>query len=150
MIRPLRVAHRRIFGILAVALPVTIAAGLVARRPQESHLAEVKSEPAQVLKRVPSQKRAFALIFRRDSGSQGGIRTVLQASTSLNEPDLLAYWTNESRPGEALPAGSVLLGAVVPGRVSSVSLPEGQEGRVVLYSLAHHEVVDSAVPGSRP
>jgi hypothetical protein len=74
---------------------------------------------------------------------------VLLPVEALAEPDLLLYWA-ASVPGEdALPADAQLLGAFNPGK--AFALPSGgNAGSLVLYSLAHHRVLDTAALEKRP
>ena len=70
---------------------------------------------------------------------------VLQPTQPPGEPDLLLYWVSTTPTGHNLPADARFLGAFVPGRAIPFP-PEASPnaGYLVLYSLAHKTITDSA------
>jgi hypothetical protein len=148
MIQPLRTVHRRAFVALAVVLPIILAVGLGGRRPLLYSTSQAAEVPAsgRLLKAADRlwQKHAIRTAFYRDSNSPSQIYVVLTAAPKLGEPDLLLYWTNHEVQGETLPAEARLLGPVVSGRAFVLPQNTGQTTLLVLYSLAHEAVVDTA------
>ena len=148
MIQPLRTVHRRAFVALAVVLPIILAAGLGARRPRlhpGARAAEISAsahlrETANMLWR----KHAIRTTFYGDSNSPPQIYVVLKPTQELGEPDLLLYWTDNQVQGETLPAQARLLGTFAPGMAFALPQNTVQTGHLVLYSLAHQVVVDTA------
>jgi hypothetical protein len=62
----------------------------------------------------------------------------------LNEPDLLLYWSVDPPSGDSLPASARLVGHFIAGK-PSVLLPNvDRSGYLVLFSLAHRTVFDTA------
>ena len=148
MIQPLRTVHRRAFVALAVVLPIILAVGFGARRPRlypSARAAEI-SASAHLQKTSASLWRKYPTetAFYGDSNSPSQIYVVLTAAPELGEPDLLLYWTNHEVQGETLPAEARLLGPFVSGRAFALPHNTGQTSLLVLYSLAHQVVVDTA------
>jgi len=70
---------------------------------------------------------------------------ILLPTKGLNGPDLLLYWVSNTPTGSNLPADAHLLGQFVPGR--PIPFPpevNSQRGYLVLYSLAHSAITDTA------
>lgn len=71
----------------------------------------------------------------------------LQASEDLALPDVLLYWRAQSTGADALDGTERLLGSFFGDeaiRYSLEGLPEKPGGQLLLYSLAHKQVVASA------
>jgi len=143
MIQSLRVAHRRAFLALAFALPLVLLVGLGARRQMSSNSAElpatfrlVKSE-ADVWK-----KHSQPVAFYAHSQNLSQIY-VSVTELPLTDPDLLLYWSHEHEPANSLSADAQLLGPIAPGRPYPLD-SNLKSGYLVLYSLAHQQVVDVA------
>lgn len=147
MIQPLRTAHRRIFIVLAGVLPVILGAGLRVRPhvPLATPDAVTGNQFSVRLSQPTAAwaKDSFDLEFYSEPGGPKGVRIVLKPHRGLNEPDLLLYWTSQASTDAPDLNGANLLGPFRPS--ISYSLPTGTErGSLVLYSLAHHEIVDVA------
>jgi hypothetical protein len=148
MIRPLRQRHRVIVCTLGVLLPVALAAGLAARKPVPMaanlplELAGQRNDFAKVVWTKtdlwPGQHILTSL--RRDAAGSGAVELMFR---DLAKPDVLVYWAaGKESAGEGWPDNARLLGALsnraplpIPGEV------RGEAGRLLLYSLADHEVV---------
>lgn len=142
MIHPLRRRHRYVFLALAAILPSTAFVGLTGRKPVPPSLSlppalgAAKPSGQEVWRRADLfglNKITARLLRGEDRG------THIELTGDLAAPDLLIYWSANSA-GADLPADAVLLGrfgqrAVVPANL------HGRSGRLVLYSLANHEVV---------
>ena len=144
MIQPLRAAHRRTFAALAVALPAIFVAGLLVRHPETpAQSTQGSAAPAAGKKAFESdhlfRHRIQTMIFADAAGRAVELRPV----EDLQAPDLLLYW---SASGDDV-AHATLLGAFEPGR--RYRLP-ASGGRLLLYSLAHRELVDAAALEAMP
>ena len=144
MIHSRRRAHRRIFAVLAVGIPVLLASGLLLR-PEVPPLPgdgaslftaagfERGETPAGV--DVAAGARRFAL-HRSEEDARS---VVLAPRDDLLRPDLLVYWTAQAVE-DALPPDAVLVGSLAGTAPRRLTLPRA-EGRLALYSLGHREVV---------
>ena len=146
MIQPLRTVHRQAFIALAALLPMIVAAALIARhqfptlRPATSRI----PQDAIRLKQASATwtKNSFDTEFYSEAKNPSGVLAVLKTRRDLDAPDLLLYWSQSEANSSDLNAAR-LLGSFVAGK--SYSLPAGTDGgTLVLYSLAHREIVDSA------
>ena len=62
-------------------------------------------------------------------------------------PDVLVYWLEDDLPVPESLDDARLIGKLAPGRRNSLDLPPeaaGPSGQIVLYSLAHREVLGAA------
>lgn len=146
MIQPLRTLHRRMFILLAGVLPVILGAGLMAR-----HHVQLAKADTPTTKQSSKHLHQGTVVWAKNtfdteiySGlvNPRAVQFSLKPFRDLDEPDLLLYWT--SQPGTDSPdlPGAHLLGPFRPGEL--YSLPTGtRQPFLVLYSLAHHEVVDT-------
>jgi hypothetical protein len=152
MILPLRQRHRRMFSVLAVALPVALVLGIAARRPVPTSASlpgGISGEP----RRFPASQWTRDDLFTkipihvalvRERIDSGQFAVELSAPRNFARPDLLVYWiVGSSTVPDAVPDNAVLLGSFT----SSLPLPfstsqSPSNGMLILYSLADHEVVD--------
>jgi hypothetical protein len=142
MIQPLRTAHRRVFLALAFALPIVLLIGLGARRQLSSNPAELSASFHLVKSRADFwKKHGLQTAFYINSDSPPQIYLSI-TELELPEPDLLLYWSHEDG-ANSLSAGAQLLGAIAPGRPFPLD-SSLKSGYLVLYSLAHQQVVDVA------
>jgi hypothetical protein len=153
MIQPLRTVHRRTFVVLGFVLPAILVVGLGARRPQRhaSAIAAQVPDSAQLVRKSDSlwQRHAMQTQFYRDPRKQE-IYAVLLPAQELNQPDLLLYWAANAQQGESLPTDAQLLGSFTAGK--ALVLPSGAQrgGHLILFSLAHQAVADTATVESLP
>jgi hypothetical protein len=146
MIQPLRALHRHAFIVLAALLPTILVAALIARHQIPTVRPAIFSIPQDAipLKQASAtwNKNGFNTEFYSEPKNPSGVLAVLKARRDLEEPDLLLYWSQADANSPDLNAAR-LLGSFVAGR--SYSLPAGTDGgTLVLYSLAHREIIDSA------
>ena len=148
MIRPLRQRHRKIVCTLGVLLPIAFATGLVARKP----VPVAASLPLELAGRAndfgkvvwtktdiwPAQRIITSL--RQDSTGSVALELMIR---DLAKPDVLVYWAaGREAAVEGLPDNARLLGAL--SNRSPLPIPadvRGESGRLLLYSLADHELV---------
>jgi len=124
---------------LALVVPALLVAALAARRP------------------VPTDPQAAGLLARdaawqsrearrvADGVELVGLAVRLDRALFDTRPDVLAYWSAErTTTGGAWPGQAHLLGSAADGLEGFLRLPEQAaetDGWLVLYSLAHAEVV---------
>ena len=155
MILPLRRLHRRMFAVIGILLPVTFVAGIATRKP------------------IPTTAPSNALLASRQAFSQGGwdrsdlftnvavrvqllhdaantnrIALQLSAPKDLVKPDLLVYWLPaESLLKDNIPDDAVLLGAFVSDQpLPMPRIGAEKAGRLILFSLADHEIIGVSKP----
>lgn len=153
MIQPLRTMHRRVFVALALALPAILAVGLGARHPHQRLSAPAAQLPnsARLLRKSDRlwQKHAMQSELYSDSEHPGDIYLVLNpvaldTAQETIEPDLLLYWSAEQPQGDSVPDHARLLGPFIAGKVFNLPMSLGRAGYLVLFSLPHHTVFDTA------
>ena|SRR5208283_1720197 len=148
MIQPLRTVHRRVFVGLALVLPAILLVGLGARhpRPRWSVPAAQLPNSAHLLRKSDTlwQKQTIRSEFYSDSDRPGDIYVVLHTAQEAIEPDLLLYWSTDQPQGDSVPARAQLLGAFIAGKVFTLPMSLGRTGYLVLFSLPHHTVFDTA------
>ena len=123
MTRPLRRAHQSIWLALAAILPALLAAGLALRPPQGMDERVVD----RITLRLPNGTEMVA-----DSRELWG--------SAVEMPDPLVYW---SKTAAKSLAEARLVGSLQQGRRAALPLPVSS-GYLLLYSLAHREVLASA------
>ena len=160
MIRPLRQRHRYTMIALGVFLPIAFALGIAARKPVPSmnllpailvalpqKFAATEWERADLFVKSPIRVRLL-----REESSLGRFAVEFSASNDFVKPDLMVYWVaGDSNITDALPDTAQLLGAF--NISSALILPadfKTKNGRLVLYSLADHEVVEVSQPFPLP
>jgi len=146
MIQPLRTAHRSIFLALAALLPTLIAAGVSSRRariangmPPMPSLSAVLADSGSIFW---NNTRMAAQVYP-DSANPDSARLLVNPSGEVRDPDLLIYGAGHDVSKEADLSDAHLLGSLSAGK--SISVSRAQQGRfLVMYSLAHRVVVDTA------
>ncbi len=123
MTRPLRRAHRFTWLALAVALPSLFAAGLALR-------------PAQ----VADERIVDRITLRLPNGTEMVADSRELWGNAVAAPDPLVYWSESG--GKSLNRAQ-LAGSLQQGRRSAIPVPSSG-GYLLLYSLAHREVLASA------
>ena len=153
MNKSLRKTHRYILTILAVVLPVFFVISLLGRRPMPV------MEPMPL--RPVDQSMPVTLADRSHLWSEWNVVTRIVADQLpptrlavelipheyLKTPDPLLYWHPGSRQAGQLPGDAYLLGSISGMAVQRFVLPEaafGAPGQLIIYSLAHQQVVDRA------
>ena len=146
MIQPLRSMHRRAWLTLGLVLPTLLAVGLIVRRPLP--LADLKTHHSQARGPIRQSdhlwtKHAIHSVFLSDTSDPTSVQVVLEPLDDLSAPDPLVYWSRELSGSDRLPTNAVLLGAFENGK--PLRLRESNaKGFLILYSLAHQSIVDTA------
>jgi hypothetical protein len=148
MIRPLRQRHRMIVCTLGVVLPMAFVAGIAARKtvPVNAALPSELVRGAEDYGRVVLTKTDIwpgqRIITNLRRGARGSVAVELMFR-DLVRPDILVYWAaGQESAVERLPDNARLLGALSNrGPLPIPADVRGEAGRLVLYSLADHEIV---------
>ena len=161
MIRGLRRWHRRIFWVVAVALPLLMAYGIIAGRPSWPDRIPPAFEPdRELLPHLLVEKEAFwpepkvTAIVSSDTRPPTRLRLELVPEEEVQLPDLMLYWCPS--PVEiqtTLPPDAVFLGESPLTWARQFELPTnmfGESSSVVLYSLAYKQVVANGILDLRP
>jgi len=154
MIRPLRVRHRRMIVLLAVALPLLVAAGLLARRPiprmerlPEGLVSAAADSSAIGSPRVTSWDGGSLRASLRSGVDDARPVVSIELLQELERPDLLVYWSGDiDAVSEGVPGDAELLGRLAGRHPIVFELPveaSDSEGRLILYSPTHDEFVTS-------
>ena len=148
MIQPLRTVHRRAFVALAVVLPAILFAGIETRHPGTSvtRSAPVLPTTAYLLRESTGlwTQHSIDMKFYGSSRSPKEIYVVLRPMQPLNEPDLLLYWATNAPQGNSLPSESLLVAPYTADEAFALPLDKERAGNLILFSLAHQSVFDSA------
>ena len=149
MIRPLRRRHLTMLALLAIIVPVVLLAALKVR-PAVSLMESIP----EVFVRVPPERGPAWRDLTPDLPARVRIRPEKDGRKldyhpvdDPERPDLLLYWSASPFVGSAkLPADAILLGPLAGAQARSFSLEDEIEGagHLMVYSLAHAEVVASA------
>ena len=123
MTRTLRRAHRSIWLAQAVAIPTLLAAGLAFRPPQ-----------------VTDERVMDRITLRLPNGTEMVADSRELWGNAVDAPDPLVYWSEASAKSIA---EAQLAGSLQQGRRAVLSVP-ASSGYLLLYSLAHREVLASA------
>lgn len=152
MIRPLRRRHLRTLALLTLVLPAGFAAALLARPAPPV----IESMPpgfgaSQTIEGASSIVVLEGLISEREVEAWIAVKgdtpwLFMVPRSDLRRPDVLLYAARESAAttDSGLPEGAILLGTLAGTRERSFRLPAwvfDSPARLVLYSLAHQEVV---------
>ena len=140
--------------LLAVGLPMLVAAGLLARRPiprmerlPEGLVGFASDSSAVGATRVASwdggSLRASLLVGVDDAAPAVSIELLQE----LERPDLLVYWSGDlDAVSERVPGDAVLLGSLAGRHPTVFRLPveaSGTDGQLFLHSPTQGEVVTS-------
>ena len=139
VIRGLRVAHRVIFVLLALALAALLIAGLRARRNQPHAPSGTAYTP---------ETSGFRLLEKTGLSVRTSVGSIELIPVRLaSVPDPLLYWNRT----DSMSDGAMLLGPLDGMSLRRFSIPES--GYLIIYSLARREVVSSdriELPEGRP
>jgi hypothetical protein len=143
MIQPLRTAHRRIFIVLAVLLPAIMVVGLSDRHAVVRANGRGVSQRATRLSAASAvwEKNTFTTEFSSDPSNPDTVQLFLKPVRELRDPDILLYWRAEAAAADLSHAR--LLGWLGHDRDYRLTREE-YRGYLILYSVAHSRIVDSA------
>ena len=148
MIQPVRTVHRRAFVALALVLPAILLGGIEARHPGTSPTGRSPElPPIAYLVRESNglwTQHSIATKFYGRSDRPKDIYVVLRPMQPLNEPDLLLYWSTHAPQANSLPSESLLVAPYTADETFALPLEKGRAGYLILFSLAHQTVFDTA------
>lgn len=155
MIRPLRKIHRRLFIVLGVVLPVAFLVGIAARKPPaiaDSLPTELTAAPNLFNALIWEQDALFAktgigVRLMRESAASGLFAVSFLAPNDFAKPDVIVYWVaGDITSADALPENAQLLGTFSARELKFPADAATKEGRLILFSLADQEIVDTSKP----
>ena len=146
---PLRRRHRRVVMTLAVLVPVLYLSAIQARRdvPTTNAIVETVSRVGRLdgtAREVETDWDGASMQVRL--WSDGAILELLPEADPAR-PDVLVYWTEAGEGAETPSDGAYLLGTLAGAEPRRFVLPDvalSTGGRLLLWSLAHSELVASA------
>jgi hypothetical protein len=153
MVRPLRQRHRIVVLTLSVFLPTVFVLGIASRRSVPllpSLPSSLSVQPARTYESVWVQddlweKTPLRTRLLRNS-TPSNLALELSAKQPVVRPDVLVYWApGNPKLDNSLPSDAVLLGAWMQEPANPLALPQlakAGQGRLILYSLADHEIVN--------
>lgn len=149
---PLRRRHAALITALALVLPMAFAAAIATRAaPAVTRELAFEARAASAPEPLAAGAGQLALLERangpRWQARHDATRITIAQLDGNEAPDLLAYWTPHDTSGDQLPPDAVLLGPL-PGGERTFARP-GAGGALVLFSLAHGDVVARATLESR-
>lgn len=154
MIAPLRRRHRLWTSTLAAAVPVLYVLALAARpQPPVADLPPVLAGAdggGEVVREAADLFSVHAVTVRVRRAT-GGWQIELEPRAPIASPEVLVYWSPSAPAAPALPVEAFLVGSLAGRRARVFGLPPaalGRDGWLVLYSLGHQEVIDTAVLGT--
>ena len=150
MILPVRQRHRMAFVVLALSVPLVFATAIVSR--------QTPATPSPTSNVLFSSPRYETVIWERADfwenhrigtrlvgDRQGQFAIEVSETDDLLRPDLLLYWTAaDSKVTGVLPENAIFLGSVQPEAPIAIKLPSDSgawPGKLILYSLADHEII---------
>ena len=150
MVLPLRRRHRRMFTVIGILLPVAFVSGVAARKPiPTTGPLDAPLSPRQTFSQSGWNRGdlftnvAVRVQLLHDTANTNRIALQISTPKDFVKADLLVYWLPaESILKGNIPDDAVLLGAFVSGQ--PLPMPPTvteKSGRLILYSLADHEVV---------
>ena len=171
MTHALRARHRVAFAGLAALLPAGVALALVSRAtpPPATPSSVVRlagdeeRTPLRIAWQASAEGHELAIVARigwttppatsaAPDAATGAPLLDLDVRSAVGQPELLAYWSPADVRGDALPAGSRLLGPVrfhAPVRFALPDAARTSDGRVALYSVAQGRVAGAiALPAA--
>ena len=134
---------------LGVTLPIVFSIGIAARKPVPSMASlpgELRTFSRESAATVWERSDLFAKAaiqsrLLRESGKSGRFALALSAPRDFVKPDLIVYWVADgSKVTEALPNNALLLGAFSLAVFTLPANMPGEDGILVLYSLANNEI----------
>jgi hypothetical protein len=154
MIHNRRQLHRNIFSVLLLVIPLMLVLSLVFR-PQVPPVVEfdaelqqqaglVKTAPLSTVDAVADSNQFDLRIHKQQDDIVTAV--TIQPRSFLLKPDLLVYWSRHKAIDNSLPASAHLVGRLTGISARELQLPPDAadlSGNLMIYSLAHYEVVTS-------
>ena len=157
MILPLRKRHRAMVLALGTFLPAVFIFGITSRHsvpllptwPSNLRTQLAQAYEAVWMREDLWEKSQLRTRLLTDS-AQSTLELEVTAPEPVIKPDMLLYWVaGNPEINESLPKDSVLLGAWMQDPANTLPVPQvakASQGRLILYSLADHEIVNVSKP----
>ena len=147
MIQPLRTAHRTIFLLLGIGLPVLFVAAIRSRVP-EQHLPgfgpvdSLSAKPVAEF-RLQSDDAVGRISLALIQVGEGGLRRYLLHAESgpFASPELLLYWSPTASNTKEIPADAELIGPARLDREFELAANQLRTGSLLLYDTPHKKVL---------
>ena len=142
---------------LSALLPTSFVLGIASRRPVppiQALPAGLSAQAGQISQSVWVRDDLWEKMPLRtrlvSDAAHASLALEVTASSALVLPDVLLYWVPAgSKLDDSLPGDAVLCGAWIQEPPTPVLVPQparGSQGRLILYSLANHEIVNVSIP----
>ncbi len=145
------------FAVIGILLPVAFVAGVAARKPIPiTAPSDALLSPRQTFSQSGWNRSdlftnvAIRVELLRDAANTNRIALQISAPKMFVKADLLVYWLPaDSIPKDNIPDDAVLLGAFVSGQPLPMPPTVAKKsGRLILYSLADHEILSVSQPAT--
>ena len=145
MIRPLRATHHAVFLFLPIVLAAVLASGLTLRYSwPASHRLLTRDVAASETTATVAGVNLKVRLLGPAAPTERKVQLVPAAPVA--SPDLLVYWSEDSAV-KALPPSARLVGSYLAGGIYTLPGNGRAQGYLILYSLAHQQVVASIPVG---
>lgn len=152
MIRPLRLRHRMVVLALSALVPAAFVLGITSRRSLPAVVSipsVIRSQSAASYKarwtrdELWEKQQLRTRLLEDPTGSSLALE--ITSPEPIVRPDVLLYWIpGNPAIADSLPNDSVLVGAWIQEPPKAIELPQTAkgDGRLILYSLADHEILN--------
>jgi len=144
MIQPLRNAHRSIFLLLGICLPILFVSAIASRHgnPEDSepHLEELTIARTLGEKPIRFGDHQVTLRLIRLDAYEEPRQYKFSHRGTFAAPELLVYWS-ASDAGSALPSEAALIGAFTEGKGFSLGADKVDKGFLLVYDGAHKRLL---------
>lgn len=143
MIQPLRTVHRATFIVLALALPILLAAAIASRKPPR--VAELAQKQKAATETVGEFRFLFngervSLSLNHFTAKPGGRYTLRSELAQTSLPETLLFWTS-SGAKDAIPFDAALIGPIVIDRPFTMAENYASSGSLLLYDAPHKRIL---------
>ena len=151
MIQPLCTYHRRMFMLLAIALPSVLVFGLRARQTIFISALPEQDSDFKVISEQNGDWKNYSIQIRLLSKSSDPNTFVqLLPQKEIVAPDVLVYWAGNRPQANTLPRSSQLLGTLNSEAHYPLPANRPAKGALILYSLADRSILDVTSIGVQP
>ncbi len=155
MISPLRKRHRLTFLLMSVVLPIVTILGIINRKAptlkndltnvSSQNLTEKFSDEVWSEDALWSDLKSISTRLLSGKNNPNILAVELSIRENLTKPDVLVYWSiDKFSPGSGPTDNSFFIGQFNSTRATLYPLPSEalkSDGYLLLYSLAHREIV---------
>ena len=152
MIRPLRQRHRMVVLALSALVPAAFVLGVTSRRSLPA-VVSIRSafgsqsaasyEPRWTRDELWEKQQLRTRLL--EDPTRSNLALEVTASEPIARPDVLLYWiSGNPNVGDSVPNDAILLGTWIQEPPKAIEIPQTAkgDGRLILYSLADHEILN--------